>query len=92
MYVRNPYLRAKCSEVLAIFLPNQVDRQDPTRPLNIDFNHLETLFQGHPVALEFMVPNLLRLYVDIEFTGSHNQVRGEEDLKIANSLGFRGFL
>jgi ubiquitin conjugation factor E4 B len=33
-----------------------------------------TLFEGHQLSLEFLVRNLLKLYVDIEFTGSHTQV------------------
>lgn len=33
-----------------------------------------TLFEGHPLSLEYLVRNLLKLYVDIEFTGSHTQV------------------
>ncbi|KAK3258117.1 hypothetical protein CYMTET_32824, partial [Cymbomonas tetramitiformis] len=31
------------------------------------------LYETHPLAVQHMVPSLLRLYVDIEFTGSHNQ-------------------
>lgn len=34
----------------------------------------ETLFEGHQLSLEYLVRNLLKLYVDIEFTGSHTQV------------------
>ena len=33
-----------------------------------------TLFEGHQLSLECLVRNLLKLYVDIEFTGSHTQV------------------
>ena len=33
-----------------------------------------TLFEGHQLALDYLVRNLLKLYVDIEFTGSHTQV------------------
>lgn len=33
-----------------------------------------TLFEGHQLSLEYLVRNLLKLYVDIEFTGSHTQV------------------
>jgi ubiquitin conjugation factor E4 B len=31
------------------------------------------LFEGHQLCLDYLVPNLLKLYVDIEFTGSHTQ-------------------
>nr|XP_009777949.1 PREDICTED: probable ubiquitin conjugation factor E4 [Nicotiana sylvestris] len=32
-----------------------------------------TLFEGHQLSLEYLVRNLLKVYVDIEFTGSHTQ-------------------
>ena len=35
---------------------------------------MSSLFEGHQLALQYLVPNLLQLYVDIEFTGAHNQV------------------
>lgn len=35
---------------------------------------MASLFEGHPLAMQHLTPNLLRLYVDIEFTGSHNAV------------------
>jgi hypothetical protein len=35
---------------------------------------MSSLFEGHHLALQYLVPNLLQLYVDIEFTGAHNQV------------------
>lgn len=38
-------------------------------------NSMASLFEGHQMALQYLVPNLLKLYVDIEFTGSHTQVR-----------------
>nr|CAB3495577.1 unnamed protein product [Digitaria exilis] len=42
----------------------------------IDFNGLSStasLFEGHQLCLDYLVRNLLKLYVDIEFTGSHTQ-------------------
>lgn len=33
-----------------------------------------SLFEGHQLCLDYLVKNLLKLYVDIEFTGSHTQV------------------
>lgn len=33
-----------------------------------------SLFEGHQLCLDYLVRNLLKLYVDIEFTGSHTQV------------------
>ncbi|KAK9939051.1 hypothetical protein M0R45_015760 [Rubus argutus] len=32
-----------------------------------------TLFEGHRLSLEYLVKNLLKLYVDIESAGSHTQ-------------------
>ena len=34
---------------------------------------MATLFEGHPFSQEHLVFNLMKLYVDIEFTGSHTQ-------------------
>lgn len=61
-YIRNPYLRAKMVEVLNCWMPR---RSGSTAT--------STLFEGHQLSLEFLVRNLLKLYVDIEFTGSHTQ-------------------
>lgn len=67
LHVKNPYLRAKFVEILADWLP---ERCPPGTTRNI----MTGLFEGHPLAIQVLVPNLLRLYVDIEFTGSHTQV------------------
>lgn len=61
-YIRNPYLRAKMVEVLNCWMPQRSGSKAT-----------ETLFEGHPLSLEYLVRNLLKLYVDIEFTGSHTQ-------------------
>ncbi|CAN6708533.1 unnamed protein product [Malus baccata var. baccata] len=61
-YIRNPYLRAKMVEVLNCWMPR---RSGPSATA--------TLFEGHQLSLEYLVRNLLKLYVDIEFTGSHTQ-------------------
>jgi ubiquitin conjugation factor E4 B len=37
-------------------------------------SNMALLFEKHHLALQYLVPNLLKLYVDIEFTGSHTQV------------------
>jgi ubiquitin conjugation factor E4 B len=63
-YVRNPYLRAKMVEVLNCWMPRSSSSSSAT----------STLFEGHQLSLEYLVRNLLKLYVDIEFTGSHTQV------------------
>lgn len=69
-YVKNPYLRTKLSEVLRICLPESV-KQHPAmrrRPEILAF-----VFENHPIILKHLVPCLLQLYVDIEFTGRHAQ-------------------
>ncbi|GFY84878.1 U-box domain-containing protein [Actinidia rufa] len=61
-FVRNPYLRAKMVEVLNCWMPRRSGSSVTS-----------TLFEGHQLSLEYLVRNLLKLYVDIEFTGSHTQ-------------------
>eukprot|EP01018_Ginkgo_biloba_P036582 Gb_15414 [translate_table: standard] len=62
LYIKNPYLRAKMVEVLNFWMPHKSN--SPA---------MATLFEGHSLALEYLVFNLLKLYVDIEFTGAHTQ-------------------
>ncbi|GBG72537.1 hypothetical protein CBR_g12108 [Chara braunii] len=66
LHIKNPYLRAKFVAVLNAWMPAHC----MTRGIA---DSMATLFEGHQLALECMVPNLLKLYVDIEFTGSHTQ-------------------
>ncbi|KMT17300.1 hypothetical protein BVRB_2g039970 isoform A [Beta vulgaris subsp. vulgaris] len=61
-YVRNPYLRAKMVEVLNCWMPRRSGSSATA-----------SLFEGHQLSLQYLVKNLLKLYVDIEFTGSHTQ-------------------
>ncbi|KAG9144496.1 hypothetical protein Leryth_025015 [Lithospermum erythrorhizon] len=61
-YIRNPYLRAKMVEVLNCWMPRRSGSSATS-----------TLFEGHQLSLQYLVRNLLKLYVDIEFTGSHTQ-------------------
>ncbi|KAJ0535554.1 putative U box domain, Zinc finger, RING/FYVE/PHD-type, ubiquitin conjugation factor E4, core [Helianthus annuus] len=62
-YIRNPYLRAKMVEVLNCWMPRRSGTLSAT----------STLFEGHQLSVQYLVRNLLKLYVDIEFTGSHTQ-------------------
>ncbi|CAI0388322.1 unnamed protein product [Linum tenue] len=62
-HIRNPYLRAKMVEVLNCWMPRGSSGSSATT----------SLFEGHQLALKYLVRNLLKLYVDIEFTGSHTQ-------------------
>ena len=43
------------------------------------------LFEGHPLALNSLIPALLRLYVDIEFGGGSNQFY--DKFNIRNQIG-----
>ncbi|BFG27012.1 hypothetical protein CerSpe_132860 [Prunus speciosa] len=61
-YIRNLYLRAKMVEVLTCWMPRRSGSSVTS-----------TLSEGHQLSLEYLVRNLLKLYVDIEFTGSHTQ-------------------
>uniref|UniRef100_A0A7N1A9U6 RING-type E3 ubiquitin transferase n=2 Tax=Kalanchoe fedtschenkoi TaxID=63787 RepID=A0A7N1A9U6_KALFE len=61
-YIRNPYLRAKMVEVLNCWMTSRSGSSATS-----------TLFEGHQLSLQYLVRNLLKLYVDIEFTGSHTQ-------------------
>lgn len=62
-YIRNPYLRAKMVEVLNCWMPRRSGTSSVT----------SSLFEGHQLSVQYLVKNLLKLYVDIEFTGSHTQ-------------------
>ncbi|PWA83692.1 U-box domain-containing protein [Artemisia annua] len=62
-YIRNPYLRAKMVEVLNCWIPRRSGSSSVT----------SSLFEGHQLSVQYLVKNLLKLYVDIEFTGSHTQ-------------------
>ncbi|KVH92670.1 Ubiquitin conjugation factor E4, core [Cynara cardunculus var. scolymus] len=62
-YIRNPYLRAKMVEVLNCWMPRRSGSSSVT----------SSLFEGHQLSVQYLVKNLLKLYVDIEFTGSHTQ-------------------
>ena len=75
LYIKNPYLRAKMVEVLNGWM------QLPA---------MATLFEGHPFAQEHLVFNLMKLYVDIEFTGSHTQFYDKFNIRhnIAKLLGY----
>ncbi|KAJ7000828.1 ubiquitin conjugation factor E4 [Populus alba x Populus x berolinensis] len=88
-YIRNPYLRAKMVEVLNCWMPRRSGSSATA-----------SLFEGHQLSLEYLVRNLLKLYVDIELTGSHTQVPSHRDIwrKIAKEeekgvyLNFLNFL
>ncbi|KAL6202593.1 hypothetical protein ACLB2K_026301 [Fragaria x ananassa] len=61
-YIRNPYLRLKMVQVLNCLMYGSQSSAA-----------LAMLFEGHKLSLEYLVRNLLKPYVDIEYTGSHTQ-------------------
>ncbi|KAF6135192.1 hypothetical protein GIB67_035263 [Kingdonia uniflora] len=61
-FIRNPYIRAKMVEVLICWMPN---RSKPAATASV--------FELNSLSLQYLVRILLKLYVDIEFTGSHSQ-------------------
>ena len=63
-FVKNPYLRCKFVEVLRHWIPFEDGYQS---------QKLMTLFEVNPVSLKNLIPSLLYLYVDIEFSGGANQ-------------------
>ncbi|RDX82921.1 putative ubiquitin conjugation factor E4, partial [Mucuna pruriens] len=77
-FINNPYLRAKMVEVLNCWMPRRSYIIEyvflhALFPLCSGSSATSTLFEGHELSLEYLVRNLLKLYVDIEFTGSHTQ-------------------
>ncbi|GBF98629.1 ubiquitin conjugation factor E4-like [Raphidocelis subcapitata] len=72
-HIRSPYLRSKLSEVIHAWLP-QADvnpgfrrGQSAGRQAQQDAA-LAALFEAHPLVCEHLVPSLLGLYSDIEYT------------------------
>ncbi|KAJ4815398.1 Ubiquitin conjugation factor E4 A [Rhynchospora pubera] len=61
-YIKNPYLRAKMVEVLNCWIPHRSG-----------FSATASLFEGHQLSLDYLVKNLLKLYVDIGFSSSNTQ-------------------
>jgi len=68
-YLKNPYLRAKMVEVMHVFLPAV---QGHTHRGHRDPHRYVAIYEGSPVVQQLLIPHLLHLYVNIEFTGSHN--------------------
>eukprot|EP01027_Heterolobosea_sp_BB2_P017608 GEZU01024932.1.p1 GENE.GEZU01024932.1~~GEZU01024932.1.p1 ORF type:complete len:813 (-),score=193.46 GEZU01024932.1:75-2513(-) len=62
-FVRNPYIRAKFTEVLSAFVPTEHSK-------NLQ---LSQVFLSHKLSLQHLISGLMQIYVDIEHTGSHTQ-------------------
>lgn len=74
-YVRNPYLRCKFVRVVYICLQPSDEDQEQRRQQGQDPapDQLFAMLHRNPVVRKLLIPALLRLYVDLENTGSHNQ-------------------
>ncbi len=71
-HIKNPYLRSKLVEVLYEFSPDA--ERDQLRGASSGF-HTSTLpiifeqIGTNPLAVKYLTPALVRMYVDIETTG-----------------------
>jgi len=73
-YVRSSHLRSRLSEVLHVWLPSSNTQGGWRASMRSQLgSSLSYLFAGHPTVVSQLVPTLLRLYVDVEFTDRHNQ-------------------
>ncbi|XP_076764676.1 ubiquitination factor E4A [Xylocopa sonorina] len=67
----NPHLRARLAEGLEALLPTSDETMSPVTP-SLGTFHREQLFISHPYR-EYIVPNLLKVFVSIEMTGQSVQ-------------------
>ncbi|KAJ3028979.1 UNVERIFIED_CONTAM: hypothetical protein HDU68_000419 [Siphonaria sp. JEL0065] len=65
-YIKNPHLKSKLVEILFYFtLPlYRSQNGEDTGP------RLDTVFSTHEAAKQYLVPGIMRFYVDAEFTGA----------------------
>ncbi|KAJ3033823.1 hypothetical protein HDV00_005788 [Rhizophlyctis rosea] len=68
-YVKNPYLKSRLVEILYFFtLPLYRTRNgESTGP------KLDLVFFTHPLAKQYLVSSLMRMYIDVEHTGMSSQ-------------------
>lgn len=71
-YLTNPYLRVKYVELLAALVPPDDPDDHLTHHRPTPFDAYPRLFEANAIARTRLVPNLLRFYVDVEFSGTHN--------------------
>lgn len=63
-HLKNPHMRSKLADVLRAFKATSTSNEQPHSRIIAD------MFMAHSLAIEHLVPNLVRLYVDIEHTDS----------------------
>jgi hypothetical protein len=78
-YVRNPYLRAHLTEVLALFVPKKEAAGGKggggSAAGGFAASRMASVLAGHTLARRLLAPALMGFFVDIEFTGAHTQAR-----------------
>jgi len=72
-YVKNPYLRATFTRLLRFLVPNSDENADARGRRAHGSDRLAAVFQVHPLAKKHLAPAIMQFFVDIEFTGSHQQ-------------------
>uniref|UniRef100_A0A061QXI9 RING-type E3 ubiquitin transferase n=1 Tax=Tetraselmis sp. GSL018 TaxID=582737 RepID=A0A061QXI9_9CHLO len=86
-YIKNPYLRSRLSEALMLLLPQ--DKMDSGRRAAPRRSHVSSaisgLLENDPMVLKYLVPSLLRLYVDVEHTGRNTEFY--EKFNIRHNIG-----
>jgi len=86
-YIKNPYLRSRLSEVLMLLLPQDrlYSSRNPHRRPSAVSSAITTLLESDPMVLKYLVPALLRLYVDVEHTGRNTEFY--EKFNIRHNIG-----
>jgi len=65
-WIKNPHLKAGCTQLLATLIPRPENKGSATE--NFLF-----LFKDNPYFKQYLVPNLIRFFIEAEKTGSNNQ-------------------
>ncbi|GJD11072.1 Probable ubiquitin conjugation factor E4 [Galdieria sulphuraria] len=73
LHVRNPYLRSKFVEFLWAILGDPPSPQSPQEEWISRSTAWTASFESNPVCQKYLPGALVRLYVEVEHTGSHSQ-------------------
>lgn len=66
--IRNPHLKSKLVQILFTFTWPLYQNRNGER-----FGRIDDVFTTNPVAKEFLIPSIIRFYVDVESTGVSSQ-------------------
>ena len=69
-YILNPYVRAKYPELLSTLIPFGDANKDPVNYIRPDL--LEGCIGNNPTSDRWLIPGIMKLYVEIEKTGGSN--------------------